>query len=80
MVLNRKERHLFIVWELKWEIRVSPCLTLAGKVLIWGLVTLCISVNEESIVSIDFRVANNVNRVEWWLPGSGVMGEQEDVG
>ena len=48
--------------------------------LIWGLVTLCISVNEESIVSIDFRVANNVNRVEWWLPGSGVMGEQEDVG
>lgn len=57
---------------------MPPCLTLARKVLIWGLVSLCISVNEESIVSIDFRVANNVNRVEWWLAGSG-RGKWEDV-
>lgn len=63
VVLNRLwKEHLFIVWELKQESRVSPCETSVGnKHVEWFKVVevLGMSANEpESAMSIDSEVTN----------------------
>ena len=63
MAQNRLwKRHLFTVWELKQEGKVSPCLSSAGNVCIgWPkfLLALHTSINDhKNTVSIDFGITS----------------------